>query len=155
MCLLICNTVPSFNSSTKCLDSPGIMHDRTPDWRVSWACDHRFLTSLLTVVWFASYVCHWCAWLIFFWYVINSCLYNVALADFRSTGVGIKCLYCIRDKTGVAHSAIITIFQFDQCQCMYISLLTTIKHREIYIERNKFWRKQKRHQITNTDILSF
>ena len=36
-----------------------------------------------------------------FWHVIHGCLYNQALADIRSTGAGIKCLYCICDVTGV------------------------------------------------------
>ena len=32
---------------------------------------------------------------LFSWHVINGCLYNQALADVRSTGAGIKCLYCM------------------------------------------------------------
>ena len=43
---------------------------------------------------FASYVCHWCAYLLkltTFW-----CLYNRALADVRSTGAIIKCQHYIR-----------------------------------------------------------
>ena len=31
----------------------------------------------------------------FCWYVIHGCLYNPALSKVRSTGAGIKCLYCI------------------------------------------------------------
>ena len=44
---------------------------------------------------------------IFFGDVIHGCLNNQALADVRSTGAGIKCLYCTRslDATDVAHVA--------------------------------------------------
>ena len=31
---------------------------------------------------------------LFCWHAIHGCLYNQALADVRSTGVGIKCRYC-------------------------------------------------------------
>ena len=30
-CIYVHNTVPTFNSCTKCADIPGIIHDRTPD----------------------------------------------------------------------------------------------------------------------------
>ena len=50
-CIALCNvnrldlalpgillTVPTFNSCSKCLGNPGIIHDRTPDChRVSWS----------------------------------------------------------------------------------------------------------------------
>ena len=40
------NTMPAFNSCTKCVGSPGIIHDRTPDDPpVSWA----WMTSQLNV----------------------------------------------------------------------------------------------------------
>ena len=35
------STVPTFNSCTKCVGSPGILHNRTPDWHpVSWVWIH-------------------------------------------------------------------------------------------------------------------
>ena len=82
-------TVVSYNSCTECLGRPGIIHDRTPDCN-SFSCIwmHRWPHN-----WFVSYVCHCGAWLIFR-HVIHGYLYNQALADVRSTGVGIKGLYC-------------------------------------------------------------
>ena len=41
---------------------------------------------------FQSYMGHWCPWFIFD--IIYGCLYNQELADVRSTGAGIKYLYC-------------------------------------------------------------
>ena len=87
-------TVPTFNSCTKCQGCPGKIYDRTSD-RQPVSCSgmlgwHRNWTKL----WFAIYVGHCCAWLIFR-HVIHVCVYNQALADARSTDAGIKCLYCI------------------------------------------------------------
>ena len=45
--------VPTFNSCTKCVGSPGILHDRTPDWHPSsWT----WITSKLNVDVIESYV---------------------------------------------------------------------------------------------------
>ena len=43
--------------------------------------------------WPHNWTWHWCVRLIF-WHVIHGCLYNLPLADVRSTGAGILCLYC-------------------------------------------------------------
>ena len=88
-------TVATFNSCTKCARSTGIMHDSTPDCnQVSW---HGCMDGLAT-----EYTCSFgsqVAWVIMcltsiFWHVVHGCLYNRALTDVRSPGVGIKCLYC-------------------------------------------------------------
>ena len=85
-------TVPTFNSCTKCLGCPGIIHDRTLGCHpVSWALMYG-RSKNWTWFWFAVYVGHWCAWLII-WHIIYGCLYNQAIAHVRSTGAGIKCLY--------------------------------------------------------------
>ena len=45
---------------------------------------------------------------LFFWRVIYVCLYNNALPDVRSTGAGIKCLYCTcREDNQVSMSLIL------------------------------------------------
>ena len=37
----VVNTLPTFNSCSKCMCSPGIIHDHTPDClQVSWSCMH-------------------------------------------------------------------------------------------------------------------
>ena len=61
-------TVRTFNSCTKCVDSPGIMHDRMPDCNpVSGVLMHGIPQNWMKL-WIASYVCHWCPWLIFLTY---------------------------------------------------------------------------------------
>ena len=66
------DTVPTFNSCTKCVGSPGIVHDCTTDclpnfwaWMQGWTHNWSWLC-------FASYVGHWCAWLIFVLQIISS-----------------------------------------------------------------------------------
>ena len=71
---LYASTVPTFNSCTKCMGSPGIIHDRT-----TIAAQPTWVIDVLGLL---------------FWHVIHGCLYNRALADVQSTGAGIKCLYC-------------------------------------------------------------
>ena len=86
-------TVLTFNSCTKWVGIPVIIHDCTPDFHpVSWVWMHGWRHNW-TKLWSASYLGNQCTWLIF-WHVINVCLYTQALADGRSTGAGIKCLYC-------------------------------------------------------------
>ena len=85
----------TFNSCTECVRRPGIIQDRTPDCDlVSWAWMHVRPNKYAQLS-FPSYVGHWCGWLIF-WDAIHGCFYQQALADVRSTGAGIKCLYCNR-----------------------------------------------------------
>ena len=91
-----CPTVPTFNSCTKCGASPGIIHDRTPDATYSILLGTDASDDLTTERSFDSQA----TWVIdgpgiSFWHVIHRFLYNQALADVRSTGAGIKCLYCI------------------------------------------------------------
>ena len=83
------HTMKTFNSCTKCM---GIIHNRTPAFHHFPGHEYGWL-HIWTWLWFASYVGHWCFWVIF-WDVIHRCLYNQALADDRSTGAGLKCLYC-------------------------------------------------------------
>ena len=52
-----------------------------------------WMTSQLNVVLISTLLSHWFAWIIV-WHVINMLLHNQALADVRSTGAGIKYLYC-------------------------------------------------------------
>ena len=40
-------TVPPFNSSTNCMDSPGKIHERAPDWR---PVPRAWMTSQLNVL---------------------------------------------------------------------------------------------------------
>ena len=87
-------TVPTFNSCTKCVGSPGIIHDRTPDYHpVSWAWMNGWPHDRTNVALIrklrGSLMC-----LTYLWHVIHGCLSDQALADVRSTGEGIKCLYC-------------------------------------------------------------
>ena len=77
----------------ECMGSPGIIDNRTPKCHpVSWAWMHGWPYNW-TELWLASYVSHWRAWLLV-WHVMHGCLYDQILADVRSTGAGIKCLYC-------------------------------------------------------------
>ena len=84
-------TVPTFNSCTKCVGSPGMINDRTSDCHPgSLAWMHRWSRNW-TYLWFAVHVCHSCAWLIdvidvlglLFWHAIHECLYTQTLADVR------------------------------------------------------------------------
>ena len=64
------STVPTFNSCTKCVGSPGIIHNRTSDWHpVSWTWMIGLPQNWSEIL-LASYVGHWCAWIIF-WHVIH------------------------------------------------------------------------------------
>ena len=79
-------TVPAFNSSTKCVGSSGILHDRTPDCNpISKAWIQAHVPDLTTCFLLACYVGRWCAWL-----VIHACFYHQTLTDVRSTGSGIQ-----------------------------------------------------------------
>ena len=83
-------TVPTFNFCTKCVGRPGMIHDRTPKFP-----GHEFLDDFTTEQSFdsqATYVGHRCIWLIS--HITHECLYSQALVDVRSTGAGVKCLYC-------------------------------------------------------------
>ena len=85
--------MPTFNSCTKCVGSPGKIHDHMPDchpvswaWIYEWPTTERNFDSQAT--WVIDVV------IVFHCNVIHGCLYNQAMADIRSTGAGIKCLYC-------------------------------------------------------------
>ena len=90
------NTVPIFYSCTKCVGSPGIMHDRMPDCHpASWA----WMTSQLNV----ALICKlpgslMCLAYFFVVHVIHRLLYNLILADVWLTGAVIECMYCIYTK---------------------------------------------------------
>ena len=86
-------TVPKFNSCTKCVDSPAIIHDCTPD------CTPLSMTSQLSVAFI--HTLRWslkCLGLMF-WLVINGCLYNQAHSDVRSTSAGIERTFNISNFT--------------------------------------------------------
>ena len=93
-------TVPAFNSYTKCLGIAVIKHERMPDYHpVSWAWMQPHVPDLVTdrgfdsqATWFIDVL-----GLFIFWPVSDGCLYNQALADVRSTGANIRCLYCSVD----------------------------------------------------------
>ena len=61
--------------------------------RPTFLGEDAWMTYNWTYFLFASYVGHWCR-SYFFGNVIHGCLYNQAMTDIRSTGAGIKCLYC-------------------------------------------------------------
>ena len=90
--------VPSFNSCTKCLGSPGIKYDRKADCHpVLWAWMRPpSMTSQLDRRSFDSQATSWVTDVLtlFCKHIINWCLYNLSLADVRSTDAGIKYLYC-------------------------------------------------------------
>ena len=89
------STVPASNPCTKFVGSPGMIHDRTPDCHpVSWAWMQPHSPELTT----ERSVDSSSTWVtdvlgISFCHIIHGCLFNQALADFRSTGAGIKCMY--------------------------------------------------------------
>ena len=62
--------VQELDVCTVCMDDPTIKHNL--DSQATWTIDV----------------------LGFFWHVIRWCLYNQALAAVRSTGTGVRCLYC-------------------------------------------------------------
>ena len=83
----------TFNSRTEYLGSHGLVHVYMPSWKpVTWAWMHGW-PNKWKKLWMASYMGQCEAWHVF-WHVIHGCLYNQALADIRSIGAGIKCLYC-------------------------------------------------------------
>ena len=94
--LIGAHTVPAFNSCTKCWDSPCIIHNRTPDCHpVSQVWMRPQVPNLTSESSFDSQAtCVIGVLGLFFLHVIHGCLYNQALAEFRSTGAGTKCLYC-------------------------------------------------------------
>ena len=86
-------TVSAFNSCTKCLGSSGIIHDCTPNCHpVFWAWMRPHVPDLASFDSNATWVID--VFGLYFWHDIHGCLYNQALADVRSTGAGIECLYC-------------------------------------------------------------
>ena len=86
-------TVPIYNSCTKCVDSPGKIHDRLHAAPPSFLGIDAWMTSKLNVALISQVT-----WVIYvlglFWHVIHWYLYNQALADVRSTYAVINCLYC-------------------------------------------------------------
>ena len=84
----------TFNSCTKCVGRSGITHARAPNcYPVFWSwtfMDDLTLNLALISKLRGSLVCS----AYFLWHVIHGCLYNQALAGARSTGAGIKYLYC-------------------------------------------------------------
>ena len=80
--------MPTFNSCTKC---PGIIHERTPDCHpVSWAWMTSQLNLALIRKLLGSLMC-----LAYCYDMLSTSLYDQAMADVRSTGAEIKCLYCM------------------------------------------------------------
>ena len=84
------DTVPAFNSCTKCAGCPGIIHNCTPDRQFrghGCMCDVTTERSFFSHKLSVSLMC--------FAYFLNccyKCFYNQALADVQSTGAGIKFL---------------------------------------------------------------
>ena len=80
----------TFNCCTKCLRSPGIIHDRWADCQAS----SLGLDDLTTERSFESQA----TWVIdvfgLILHIIHVSLYNQALVDARLNGAGIKCMYC-------------------------------------------------------------
>ena len=79
-------------SCTKWVGSPGIIQDCATDcqplfWAMMLGWAHNW-TYFDLQDWWGIVVFG-----LFFWQVSHGCLYNHALADARSTGAGIKCLY--------------------------------------------------------------
>ena len=85
------HTVRIFNSCTKCVGSPGIIHNRM---QPSFQGIDAWITSELN----EALVCKLRVSLISLADIFDipsmGVLYNQALADVRSTGAGIKCLHC-------------------------------------------------------------
>ena len=80
----------TFNSYTEYVCSPCIIHTPLPP---SFLAIGAWMTLRLKVA-----LIHNATWVInvlglLFWLVTHGCLFNRALADVRSTGAGIKCLY--------------------------------------------------------------
>ena len=76
-----------------CGQADVIIHDSVPNYHpVSKAWIHWWPHNS-TERSFNSHATWVIDWL-FCWHVIHGCLYNQALADVRSTGSGITCLYC-------------------------------------------------------------
>ena len=80
--------MPTFNSCTKYVGSPDMVHDRTPDCHPVFG--HGCIDDLTTERSFDSQA----TWVIdelflFYLHAIHGRLYNQALADVRSTGAGI------------------------------------------------------------------
>ena len=73
------------------MGTPGIIHNHMPD---SWAWMQPHIPDLTAEHSFYSQAM-WVIYVLGFLHVIHRCLYNQALADVRSTGVGIKCTVCL------------------------------------------------------------
>ena len=88
------STVPTFNSCTKCVGSLGIIYDHPRPFATQFP-GHGCMSDLTTERSFDSQGRGVIDVLgLYFWHVIDGCLYSRALDDVRSTGAGIKCLYC-------------------------------------------------------------
>ena len=74
-------TVPTFNSCTESMGSPGILQDLTPERPTSFPGMDARATLQLNVTLIRK--------------LLGSCFFDQAQADVRSTGAGNKCLYCI------------------------------------------------------------
>ena len=85
------SAVPTLNSCNKCVGNPGIIHDRMPDFSHCFLGVNAWMTSQLNV----ALICELSgSFMCLAYFVIYECCHNQALADVRSTGAGIKCLYC-------------------------------------------------------------
>ena len=88
----LCCTVPTFHFYTKCVCTPGIIHDRTPDCHpASWAWMHEWPHNWTLIAFIRKLRCSYMC--------MAYCLrcyprVFVQLADIRSTGAGIKGLHC-------------------------------------------------------------
>ena len=111
--ILMADTVPTFNLCAKCVGSPAKY--ATVCLIATQFAGHGCTDDLTTERSLDSQATRFIAVLgLFFQHVTNECLYNQALEDVRSTGAGIKCLYCILSPA--FSSALITkYFPFIQC----------------------------------------
>ena len=87
------HTVPNFNSCTKCVGSPGRIHDRTPECSPIFLGMDVYMTSQLILALIRKLRVS-SMYLDYFLTCYTRCLYNQALPDVRSTGAGIKYLFC-------------------------------------------------------------
>ena len=73
-------TVPTFNSSTKCVGSPGIIHNSKPNCR-RFLGMYTWMTSQLNKAFLRKLHGSFMCLAYFIWHLIHKCLYNQALAD--------------------------------------------------------------------------
>ena len=81
-------TVPTFNSCTQWVGSPGMPDCHQVPWSWRYGSGTSQLKAALTRKLRWSLMC-----LAYFWRVIHRSLYNQEQADVRTTGAGTKCLY--------------------------------------------------------------